>query len=182
MLLYSIFGIAVLSFLWTVGIWNQDMSGFQMVNLCQSFEWSRFRMVHWPRLFFYYIVNWRINKLLFQHNLYSGAKHIDITINACYMWQAIILVKGLKPKSYETPSFIAGLFSNFTTVKMKGPKKPFKFKKLDFSNIFCKKKFFQFLWSQKPDRQICLILADLTIHAKSASAHHLGLNQENLDI
>ena len=28
------------------GIWNLDMSGFQMVNLCPVFEWPRFWMVY----------------------------------------------------------------------------------------------------------------------------------------
>ena len=41
------------------------------------------------------------------------------------MWQAIILVNGHEPKSYDTSRVIAGLFLNFIIVKMKGPKKTF---------------------------------------------------------
>ena len=48
-----------------------------------------------------------------------------ITKIVWYRRQAIVLVKGHEPKSYETPSVIVGLFSNFTTVEMKGHNKSF---------------------------------------------------------
>ena len=40
------------------------------------------------------------------------------------MGQAILTVKGHEPMSYKMPSGIAGLFFNFTLVKMKGHNKP----------------------------------------------------------
>ena len=35
-------------YMWKIlrDIWNLDMSGFRMVNLCLVFEWSRFWMFH----------------------------------------------------------------------------------------------------------------------------------------
>ena len=54
------------------------------------------------------------------------------------MWQAILLVNGHEPKSYETSRVIAGLFLNFIIVKIKGPKKTFEIeieKNLDLTRL-----------------------------------------------
>ena len=56
----SLLGLPLESEKKTVGIWNPDMFGHQMVNLCRVFGWSVIGMVHLPNLFL------NINSLFFE--------------------------------------------------------------------------------------------------------------------